>query len=200
MLGKAIYTTNAIVSLNASVRIRSRGQFTSVSATKKLLYLALWEASANWQSPLQFWSEAKREFALHFGDQFNPSRGWISTWNATIEFNFNVIQKNKVRSYTEFMTLPRAQAQSMIFDYVEGFYNPRRLHSALEYLSPVAYEARYFSAAERHGSSWCQPWTRPSPRLWIRHPDKLYRVSANMWQLQILEMILTGILIDQQYR
>jgi transposase InsO family protein len=32
------------------------------------------------------------------------------------------------------------QAQSAIFDYIETFYNPKRLHSALGYHSPVEYE------------------------------------------------------------
>jgi putative transposase len=32
------------------------------------------------------------------------------------------------------------QARSAIFDYIETFYNPKRLHSALGYLSPVEYE------------------------------------------------------------
>lgn len=32
------------------------------------------------------------------------------------------------------------QAQSAIFDYIETFYNPKRLHSALGYQSPVEYE------------------------------------------------------------
>jgi putative transposase len=29
-----------------------------------------------------------------------------------------------------------------VFDYIEGFYNPRRRHSALAYLSPAEYERR----------------------------------------------------------
>jgi putative transposase len=34
----------------------------------------------------------------------------------------------------------REQARALIFDYIETFYNPVRLHSALEYRSPVAFE------------------------------------------------------------
>ena len=34
-----------------------------------------------------------------------------------------------------------AQARLAVFDFIEGWYNPRRRHSSLEYLSPVAYEA-----------------------------------------------------------
>jgi putative transposase len=33
-----------------------------------------------------------------------------------------------------------AEARSALFDYIEGFYNPKRRHSALGYRSPVAYE------------------------------------------------------------
>ena len=36
--------------------------------------------------------------------------------------------------------LDREVARSTIFEYLEGFYNRRRLHSALSYRSPVDYE------------------------------------------------------------
>jgi putative transposase len=34
----------------------------------------------------------------------------------------------------------QAAARLAVFDYLEGWYNPRRRHSALDYLSPMAYE------------------------------------------------------------
>jgi len=34
----------------------------------------------------------------------------------------------------------RSEARLMIFDYLEGFYNPHRRHSALDYQSPMEYE------------------------------------------------------------
>ncbi len=33
-----------------------------------------------------------------------------------------------------------AEARMAVFSYIEGWYNPRRRHSALGYLSPVSYE------------------------------------------------------------
>ena len=34
------------------------------------------------------------------------------------------------------------QAEVQVFEWIEGWYNPRRRHSALEYLSPNEYERR----------------------------------------------------------
>ena len=36
----------------------------------------------------------------------------------------------------------QAEARMAVFAFVEGWYNPRRRHSALGYLSPVDYERR----------------------------------------------------------
>ena len=36
-----------------------------------------------------------------------------------------------------------SEARMAVFDYIEGFYNPRRRHSALAYLSPAEYERRH---------------------------------------------------------
>ena len=34
------------------------------------------------------------------------------------------------------------EARSAVFDYIEGFYNPRRRHSSIGYLSPIDFERR----------------------------------------------------------
>lgn len=34
----------------------------------------------------------------------------------------------------------RTEARMAAFDFIEGFYNPRRRHSALQYLSPAEFE------------------------------------------------------------
>ncbi len=36
----------------------------------------------------------------------------------------------------------RAQVRRAIVDYIEAFYNRRRLHSSLEYLTPAEYETK----------------------------------------------------------
>jgi putative transposase len=38
-----------------------------------------------------------------------------------------------------------AEARLAVFDFIEGWYNPRRRHSALDYLSPVVFERLHWS-------------------------------------------------------
>jgi len=37
------------------------------------------------------------------------------------------------------------EARSAVFAFIEGFYNPRRRHSSLKYLSPIDYERRHYA-------------------------------------------------------
>ena len=46
----------------------------------------------------------------------------------------------KVESLYRCPVLPIEQTKSLIFNYIEGFYNPKRAHSALNYLSPNAFD------------------------------------------------------------
>jgi putative transposase len=45
----------------------------------------------------------------------------------------------------------QAEARMACFSYIEGFYNPLRLHSALGYRSPITYEQVY---AQDEAVSW----------------------------------------------
>jgi len=68
---KAIYTTNAIESLNMSLRkiIKNRASFPTDESVMKLLFLALRNISKKWTMPIQDWGKAMNQFALHFGER-----------------------------------------------------------------------------------------------------------------------------------
>src|SRR3974390_858873 len=74
---KIIYTTNAIESLNASVRkaVRNKGHFPSVQAALKLIWLALRYITENWKNPPISWHAAKAQLAIQFGDRLVLSEG-----------------------------------------------------------------------------------------------------------------------------
>ena len=57
--------------------------------------------------------------------------------NAVAESLFATLEKDLLRRRS-FAT--RQDARSAVFDYIETFYNPIRLHSTLGYPSPVEYE------------------------------------------------------------
>jgi putative transposase len=63
---KVIYTTNAIESLNMSLRkvTKARGSFPNDEAVCKLLYLALRNISKKWTMPVHTWKDALNRFAI----------------------------------------------------------------------------------------------------------------------------------------
>ncbi len=68
---KVIYTTNAVESLNMSLRkiIKMRGSFPNEEAALKLLYLALKNASQRWTRPLEDWCAALNRFSILWPDR-----------------------------------------------------------------------------------------------------------------------------------
>ena len=68
---KVIYTTNAIESLNMSLRkvIKTRGSFPNPDAATKLLYLALEHIAKKWTMPVQNWKAALQRFAILLGER-----------------------------------------------------------------------------------------------------------------------------------
>ena len=67
---RAVYTTNTIEALNRQVRkiIKTRGQFPTEDAARKLIWLAITRAQAKWRRAYN-WNAALAAFKIHFGDR-----------------------------------------------------------------------------------------------------------------------------------
>jgi transposase InsO family protein len=63
--------------------------------------------------------------------------------NACIE-SFHSIIKKELIFHENYQT--RKEAKLSIFDYIETFYNYKRVHSTIGYLSPVVFERQYKQA------------------------------------------------------
>lgn len=68
---KVIYTTNAIESVNMSLRkiTKNRGSFPSDESLLKLFYLALNNISKKWTMPIRDWKVALNRFSIQFEDR-----------------------------------------------------------------------------------------------------------------------------------
>jgi putative transposase len=68
---KVSYTTNAIESVNMSLRkvTKSRGAFPNDDALIKLYYLALRNISKKWTMPIQNWKAALNRFTIMFDER-----------------------------------------------------------------------------------------------------------------------------------
>jgi putative transposase len=98
--------------------------------------------------------------ALAFGQRckdegVRPSMGSVGDCydNAMCESFFATLECELIER-NSFTT--RSEARLGVFDFVEGWYNPHRLHSALDYESPSDYEKEYFREQPL-------PSERPSP-------------------------------------
>lgn len=68
---KAIYTTNAIESLNSVIRkaVKKRKLFPSDESAKKVVYLAIMDASKKWTMPIRDWRPALNRFMIEFEER-----------------------------------------------------------------------------------------------------------------------------------
>ena len=88
---------------------------------------------------IQYAAEAYRSALARSGITPSMSRKGDCWDNAPMESFFHTLKTERVhhRAYAT-----RDQARRDLFQYIEGFYNPRRLHSALGYISPAEAERR----------------------------------------------------------
>jgi len=84
-----------------------------------------------------------------------PSMNGVGTWydNAPME-SFMGTLKSELVHHRHYQT--REEAKPDLFFYIEAFYNRRRLHSSLDYLSPEDYEQLYHQQQQK-GLSVCPP-------------------------------------------
>jgi len=75
------------------------------------------------------------------------SMNGVGSWydNAPMESFFGTLKSEWVHHCTYHT---RDEARADLFYYIEAFYNRRRLHSALDYVSPEAYELLYHQGAD----------------------------------------------------
>jgi putative transposase len=68
---KAIYTTNAIESLNSVIRkaTKKRKLFPTDDSAKKVIYLAIQQASKKWTMPIRNWKAALNRFMIEFEER-----------------------------------------------------------------------------------------------------------------------------------
>lgn len=73
---KAIYTTNAIESVNSVIRkfTRNRKIYPNEESALKIVYMAIREASRKWTLPIHHWKQALNHFAILFEDRMPKHR------------------------------------------------------------------------------------------------------------------------------
>ena len=109
--------------------LRSRGLKTEIIEQMKIGYLR----------PGQYASASYREKLAGLGIQVSMSRSGDCYDNAVVESFFGTLKQELVHD-ARWKT--HAEARAAIHDYIEVFYNRRRLHSSLGYLSPADFEAQ----------------------------------------------------------
>jgi putative transposase len=69
---KAIYTTNAIESMNMTLRkvLKNHRAFPTDESALKVIYLAIQNISKKWTMPIRDWRPALNQFAIMFDDRF----------------------------------------------------------------------------------------------------------------------------------
>jgi putative transposase len=89
------------------------------------------------------WRRGKADALLHHSDQGSQytSEQFQRLLADNGESFFSSLNRTAPKVYRT-----RDEARADVFDYIERFYNPRRRHSKLGYISPMEFEARAMRA------------------------------------------------------
>jgi transposase InsO family protein len=93
-------------------------------------------------------SDRGSQYASHDCQQLLAQHGIIASmsrrancWDNAVAESFFATLKMELVYQTQWST--RDQARTAVFEYIESFYNRRRRHSAIGYLSPSQFELRH---------------------------------------------------------
>ncbi|WP_147566848.1 IS3 family transposase [Clostridium tyrobutyricum] len=122
-----------------------------ITMTRKLVMDAF-NAAVDKENPkegLIFHSDRGVQYASYDYQDLLKNNGFIQSMsakgccydNACAESFFSSLKKDKLYG-RKFKT--RAEARTAVVEYIELFYNPRRLHSTLQYKSPKEYKRDYY--------------------------------------------------------
>lgn len=89
----------------------------------------------------QYTSQAMQDLADYYGIQLSMGAVANAYDNAVAESFFHTL-KTELVSFQHYFNLEEARMN--IFQYVFGFYNQKRRHSTLGYLSPVSFESQFY--------------------------------------------------------
>jgi transposase len=83
-------------------------------------------------------------------EQFEPSAQTIRNWLAQAERDagqrpdgLTTDEREEMRRVRRENKTLREEREIPVFDFIEGWYNPHRRHSGLDYLSPIRDEQRH---------------------------------------------------------
>jgi len=129
--------------------------------------------------------EPRQYTSIEFGHRcreagVRPSMGSVGDAydNAMCESFFATLEcelLNRCRFKTQ------TEARTAVFAFIEGFYNPRRRHSSIGYLSPVEYEHRHHAATvdrDAHQSAAVLAAVKDKPFGWPQEAAILDRHCA----------------------
>jgi putative transposase len=111
------------------------------------LKMALWQRRPN--SVIHHSDQGSQYTSIEFGKRcrqagVRPSMGSVGdAYDNAMAESFFATLECELLDRRRFKT--HAEARMAVFEFIEGFYNPRRRHSSLGYLSPITFE-RHFAA------------------------------------------------------
>ena len=106
--------------------------------------------------PHSYSDQGSQYTSIEFGNRcrqagVRPSMGSVGdAYDNAMAESFFATLECELLARSRFKT--QAEARNAVFEFIEGFYNPRRRHSSLGYLSPVEFERRHGESAASPGA------------------------------------------------